>query len=288
MPRRAASALKSFAFSLLPGPVRIQGRSFLRHFFLDVRDLLFGTADKQIPPRQLNISGEGPFREYGRKTVELCCKYASLSPEDVVLDIGCGIGRTALALTELLAGGSYCGFDTIKFAIRWCRRHITSLNPNFTFIHADVFNLTYNPRGKSQPEAYIFPFPDRFFTFAIATSLFTHVLPPTLENYVRQVARVLKPGGRLFSTWFLLDAEAERAIVEGKALFRFPHRFPKHAQAALHAPEQAIAFPRHYVLSVLESNGLEVESVHHGDWLGYSSGIESMQDVIVARLRTGP
>lgn len=278
-PRRS---LKSFAFSLLPGPVRIQGRSFFRHFALDLRDLVSGKRDRRVPPRQLNISGDGPFREYGRKTVELCRKYANLSSRDLVLDVGCGIGRTALALTEFLDGGTYCGFDVIAFAVRWCRRHITPAHQNFRFLHADVFNLTYNPRGKTAPEAYVFPFPDQSFTFVIATSLFTHVLPATLENYICQIGRVLKPGGHCFSTWFLLDEESEIAISSGASLFRFPHRFGQHAQAALHAPEQAVAFPRSYVVSLFESNGMRVESVCHGDWVGHQTGLESMQDVIVA------
>lgn len=274
--------LKSFAFSLLPGPVRIQGRSFIRHFLLDVRDFLAGKTDPEVPPRQLNISGDGPFREYGRKTVELCSKYGGLTPSDAVLDVGCGIGRTALALGDFLTTGSYAGFDIINFAVRWCRRHITSKHPNFKFVHADVFNRTYNPRGKSQPEAYRFPFAPESFTFAIATSLFTHVFPATAENYIRETSRVLKPGARFFSTWFLLDEESERALASGSSLFRFPHRFAQHAQAALHSPEQAIAFPRGYILPVFEAHGFTVESVYRGDWIGNRTGIESMQDVIVA------
>jgi SAM-dependent methyltransferase len=215
--------------------------------------------------------------------VDLCRQHASLTPDDVVIDIGCGIGRTALALSNYLNRGEYYGFDIIEFAIEWCRKHIAERRANFHFVHADVFNLTYNPHGKVKAERFVFPYADGIASFALATSLFTHMLPDAVENYLSQTSRVLKPGGRFLSTWFLLDGTTERAMSQGKTSLEFKHRFAQHAQVSLHAPEQAVAFPRLDVEKMFEKHGFFIDGNYSGDWTGISDKkIHSMQDLIIA------
>ncbi len=283
------SSLKRSLFSLLPTSIRIQGRSYIPNLALDLRDQVTGRTDHELPPRHLNISGGGPFREYGQNTVDLCRQYGALLPDDKVLDIGCGIGRTALALTRYLTSGSYTGFDIIRFAVKWCRRNIAGKHQKFHFLHADIYNLTYNPRGKQLAEAFRFPFDSDAFTFAIATSLFTHVLPEAAANYIAEAGRTLSPGGRFLSTWFLLDAVSQAAIESQLARVPFPHRFTTHAQTSLHAPEQAVAYERARIEALYRQHGFEVMGTYRGEWSGCRvpedtlPAIASMQDVIVAR-----
>ncbi len=272
--------LKYSVYNLLPTPIRVQGRSFFRNYLLDFADRLGGKADPGIPPRHLNISGDGPFRLYGRNTVELCRRYAGLNVHDAVLDIGCGIGRTALALTEFLKEpGRYAGFDIIRFAVAWCQEHIALEHPNFSFLHADVKNRTYNPSGGSRPEHYTFPYQNGEFSFALATSLFTHLMPGAAQHYIAEISRVLRPGSSVLTTWFLLDEQTNSVIASNQ----FPHRFEHHCQATLQAPEQAVAFDRNYVERVFKANQFELTGRYRGDWSRPADPIESMQDIIVAR-----
>ncbi len=275
--------LKRGLYSLLPTPIRIQGRTFFQNYWLDLRDRVLGTVDREIPPRHLNISGDGPFRAYGENTVALCRELAGLQPNNSVLDIGCGIGRTALALSKFLSSdGRYLGFDIIEFAIQWCRRHISVQHSNFRFVHADVFNHFYNPRGSTAPEQYAFPCSTGEFSFALATSLFTHVLPATAANYVREMSRSLTPRGRCVSTWFLLDEVSESQIQTGDPKFSFPHRFEAHAQLSLDAPELAVAYPRGRVERMFDEAALRITGLYRGNWSGSVEPAHSMQDLIVA------
>ena len=71
-----------------------------------------------------------------------------LKPTESILDIGCGCGMMALALTNYLQPtASYTGFDISKKAIQWCQKNISSRFPNFHFFHADIYNEHYNPGG---------------------------------------------------------------------------------------------------------------------------------------------
>jgi SAM-dependent methyltransferase len=275
---------KSIVYPILPAPIRIQGRSYLKNVLLDLWEKLTGTADSEIPPHRLNISGNGPFRLLGDNNLHLCGSIGQLKPEDSVLDIGCGIGRTALAMAKFLTSkGSYTGLDVIKFAVEWCQRHVAGMHPNFSFVYADIQNETYNRRGKIIPHLYDFPFENETFTFSLATSLFTHLLPLTAERYIKEAERVLRPGGRFLSTWFLLDERTEAGLASGNALLQFPFRFEVHAQNTLYAPEQAVAFRRSCVEEMLLRNGFIIETLAYGRWSGGASTIDSAQDVVLVR-----
>jgi SAM-dependent methyltransferase len=281
---RAVYKIMRIVDPLLPVEVRLQGPRYFVHYLRDLRDELSGKTEPGVPPRRLNISGGGSFRALGEHNLLLCRTYGQLQPNDVVLDIGCGIGRTALPLTRFLAPpGRYTGIDVIDFAIRWCQKEIGREYPHFRFLHADVYNKHYNRRGKINPDQYSFPLASDSITFCLATSVFTHLLPATTERYIREIARVLRPGGRFFSTWFLLDETTETRAAEGKAQFDFQFRFANHAQVSRDAPETAVAYRLDYLKDILAEAGLEIASVQHGGWSGALDRIDSGQDVIVCR-----
>jgi SAM-dependent methyltransferase len=268
----------------LPLEIRLQRGGYFVNCFLDLLDTLTGRSRDGAPPRRLNISGGGTFRAIGEHNVAICKRYAGLMPDDALLDVGCGIGRSALALTTFLsATGRYTGFDVIDFAIRWCQRTIGAKHANFCFIHSDIYNKQYNRKGRIDPQQYVFPAQTGSISFCLATSLFTHLLPSTTERYVSEVARVLRPDGRFLATWFLLDEETEASAAAGKAEFTFGYRFEKHAQVSIEAPEEVVAYKLDYLRALFAEVGLVIVGVHHGGWSGTEDRIDSGQDVIVCR-----
>ncbi len=243
-----------------------------------------GRRDSTIPPRRLNISGGGSFRTIGEHNLMLCKTFGSLHPTDTVLDLGCGIGRTALAMTTFLeAEGRYSGLDIVKFAIQWCQANIARQHANFAFFHANVRNQTYNPGGKFYADEFSFPFASASFDFCLATSLFTHLLPTDTERYIREVSRVLRKDGRFLSTWFLLDEQTSPTVNAGKSLYSFPFAFDLHAQMTCHTPEEAIAYYGSSLRQMFARAGLEIEAIHYGGWSGFANSIDSGQDVVIAR-----
>jgi SAM-dependent methyltransferase len=171
---------------------------------LDARDALTGRRDPLVPPRRLGLASQLPGP--GRRFVAVGLLDAgSLRPGDRVLDIGCGPGRIAADLTRHLPRGSYEGFDVVPESIAWCRRRITPRHPAFRFTLVDVDN----PRCGRAAAGFGFPYLDDDFDLAFAVSVFTHLRPTESEAYLREEARVLRPGGRLVSTFFLLNEESE-------------------------------------------------------------------------------
>ncbi len=252
----------------------------------DAVDRMLGRDDPMVPPTRLMFDGPrgvAAYRSNGAEFLRHFRALGGLEPGHDVLDVGSGIGRKAMPLTTYLRPDArYEGFDINPVGVRWCRETITPRYPNFRFQLADVHNDYYNPGGRQRASEYAFPFDDDAFDFVFLGSVFTHMVPAEVENYIAQIARVLRPGGRMLATFFLLDPVAEAGIGAGRAVYDF--RFAREGHRVVDAddPEYAVAYAEADVLAMLARAGLELAPpVHHGSWSG-RAGAESFQDIVVA------
>ncbi len=68
---------------------------------------------------------------------------------DSVFDLGCGCGRLARQFLQQRPRPSrYVGLDLHAGMIRWDSQQLTPVDPNFTFIHHDVYQVGFNPNGQ--------------------------------------------------------------------------------------------------------------------------------------------
>lgn len=121
-----------------------------------------------IPPPELIHCGDGDFRAIG---LEFLGHLASrgLAPGARVLELGCGVGRIALPLTQFLsAAGSYDGVDVMPAPIRWCADTITPVYPNFRFHALNLHHPLYNPGGAAATDGVTLPFADGSFDFVLS------------------------------------------------------------------------------------------------------------------------
>lgn len=108
----------------------------------------------------------------------------SLAPEiagKAVLEVGCGAGDFAFALE--LQGGLVTALDFSATAIEVARRKASERGSQVVFQQADACSL---------------PFPDEGFDVVFSCECLEHLPDPA--GAVREMARVLKPGGALILT----------------------------------------------------------------------------------------
>ncbi len=262
-------------------------KRYLQNSLTDVTDRLSGRREELTPPKRLVFSIGGNFKA-GEKLLQNLIELGGLKQSDRVLDAGCGIGRTAVPLTKYLNGqGSYEGFDIVAKSIDWCRKNITPKYPDFHFQLVDIYNKLYNPRGKHIPSRYKFPYRDSSFDFVFLTSVFTHMLPEGVDNYLSEINRVLKPDKKCLVTFFLLNEEYSRAIEAGASDLDFKFRANGHRTVCEVTPEKAVAYDEETVRKLYEKHKLDiVEPIHYGWWCTKTNRL-SYQDIIIARRRGG-
>jgi SAM-dependent methyltransferase len=252
---------------------------------LDTRDKLLGKSDPLSPPRRMVEEVGGGYEQTGQHFMQIFRDLADLKPKERVLEIGCGVGRIALPLaTYLEPPGAYDGLDVVAAPVRWCQQHITPRYPAFRFAHADIYNTSYNPAGRVRASDYAFPYPDGTFDFVFLTSVFTHMLPKDMQNYLGQCARVMKPHARCLITFFLINEEILGLLRSGKSMLDFPNVYANYRTAFKDNPEAVLAYDEPFIRDCYLASGLEITDVRYGAWSGRANGM-SGQDIIVARRR---
>jgi ubiquinone/menaquinone biosynthesis C-methylase UbiE len=139
-----------------------------------------------------NLLLGGKWQQLQRKIVER----AQFQPGEAVLDVGCGTGTLALrAYTRVGAAGRVAGIDPGPRQIARARHKAGRAGFPIDFQVAAIEHL---------------PFADHSFDVVLSTFMM-HVLPDDLKRQgLAEIARVLKPGGRLLIVDFKRPEEHQQ------------------------------------------------------------------------------
>ncbi|MGY2805741.1 MULTISPECIES: class I SAM-dependent methyltransferase [unclassified Bradyrhizobium] len=129
-----------------------------------------------------------------------------IEPADHVLDIGCGHGRSLTELAARAPRGHIVGLDSSELMVEIAKKRNRRLieSARVDVIHSGAESL---------------PFPDNMFDKAQCV----HVLYfwKDIETSLREIARVLKPGGRL-GLLFRTNADAKAIASFPPEIYSFP------------------------------------------------------------------
>lgn len=116
------------------------------------------------------------------KVTDWGLSHISIDQNDAILDVGCGGGRTVSKLAAIATQGKVYGVDFSKESVAFASR----INKQWI----DMGRVEIRQASVSQ-----LPFSSDVFDVAIAVE--THFWWPDLPSDMREVLRVLKPGGAL-------------------------------------------------------------------------------------------
>lgn len=242
----------------------------------DFISLFDKNRDKLIPSKGKTNVGRGDFKKIGDKFFNDIVDTCKLTPEAKILDVGSGIGRIARPFTKFLnKDGNYLGFDIIKSDIEWCAKKYSQCK-NFVFNHYPIKNDLYLPNANISPEEFEFPFKEESFDVVIVISVFTHMQFCAIENYLKEIAKVLKPQGTCYTSWFLAEAD--------KTYELFPFIYDKYCLHNSKIKNANVALIRNQLLQILKTNGLEIVEEKQGWWkTGISEKAFDFQDILVLK-----
>ncbi len=155
------------------------------HFVRDYRKMVADLVLANGAAAAMELGVGGRFEAIGQAQADLLLRHG-LQPTHRVIDVGCGSGRLAAALSSI-PGLRYLGTDVVPEFVRHARG---VARPDFEF---DVVN------------GLAIPAPDASTDFVTLFSVLTHLHAPEAFIYLQEVERVLKPGGTVVATFLDLD-----------------------------------------------------------------------------------
>jgi len=107
------------------------------------------------------------------------------------------------------------------------------------------------------------------------------MLPRDFENYLSEVARVMRQGSKALVTFFLLNDESRSLVNQGRSRLPFTVQGEGYTTISEAKPESAVGYEEAHVAETLAQNGLEIlHPIHYGSWCGRSKYL-SYQDILV-------
>ena len=221
----------------------------------------------KLPPKHLRFCGkefrdDDYFLTSAESEARRLANFCNLSSASRVLDVGCGPGRLPIGILRLIGEvEKYRGVDVDRRVINWCRNHITKGHRGFQFVHINVRNARYNPKGNRLLKGFKLPFRDGEFDIIYLFSVFSHMIIDELEIYVSEFCRMLDPGGKLFLTGFF-----EKNV---PTMVANPNGYRGKWRGELHCVRYNIDFFK----DLLHRNGFAVERFDHGTEVDGQSSI---------------
>lgn len=205
---------------------------------------------------------------------------AKIAPSEKVIDIGTGTGVVALQAAQMIdSTGLVCGIDLSKEMLQKAEEKNKKIQRNLKFLQMDAETLSFENEN-----------------FDVAVSLFALLHFPNPLDALKEIYRILRPGGRL-----ILAVGSGPSILSISGFIHIAKRFPNFLQECLGkqliAPCFLDSLVKKYVAETTESeeshlasqNGLSRPqkliklikkaefNILNTDWYGYRHRVNSPQ-----------
>ena len=168
------------------------------------------TTEEQAKLHVIGVTEEGALQATGEETLRFLQDSVGIGKDDVVLEIGCGIGRVGKVVAPLCR--KWIGCDVASNMLSLTAERLKDL-PNVELLEVSGYNLN--------------GIADASVDVVYCTVVFMHLESWDRYAYVQEAFRVLRPGGKLYVDNVNLCSDSGWSIFETHRKFS-PSERPDH------------------------------------------------------------
>jgi SAM-dependent methyltransferase len=171
------------------------------------------TTEEQAKLHVIGVTDEGPLQATGEETLRFLHDSVGIRKEDVVLEIGCGIGRVGKVVAPLCR--KWIGCDVASNMLSLTAQRLKELS-NVELVEISGYNLG----GVADASVDV----------AYCTVVFMHLESWDRYNYIAEAFRVLRPKGRIYVDNINLCSDGGWKVFETHRAFSPTNRPPHMTQ----------------------------------------------------------
>lgn len=166
------------------------------------------------------------WQETGASSAAFIAEQTQIRPNDVVLEIGCGVARIGAHMVGRCK--EWVGCDVSQNMLRYAAEALRSV-PNARFVQLNGYDLA--------------GIPDHSVDVVYCSAVFMHIEEWDRYRYVREAFRVLRPGGRVYYDNFNLLSKEGWALFDDMGRLDIAQRPPNVSKAS--TPQELRCYAEH-------------------------------------------
>ena len=171
------------------------------------------TTEDQAKLHVIGVTDEAAFQATGEETLRFLQDTVGIGKEDVVLEIGCGVGRVGKIVAPLCR--KWIGCDVASNMLSLTAQRLKGL-PNVELVEISGYNLS--------------GVVDASVDVVYSTVVFMHLESWDRYNYISEAFRVLRPKGRIYVDNINLCSDGGWKVFETHRAFSPANRPPHMTQ----------------------------------------------------------
>src|SRR5438552_6704332 len=171
------------------------------------------TTEDQAKLHVIGVTEEAALQATGEETLRFLQQSVGIRKHDVVLEIGCGVGRVGKVVAPLCR--KWIGCDVASNMLSLTAERLSDL-PNVELVEISGYNLS----GVADASVDV----------VYCTVVFMHLESWDRYNYILEAFRVLRPGGRIYVDNINLCSEGGWKVFETHRAFSPANRPPHMTQ----------------------------------------------------------
>ena len=255
---------------------------YLRNGCKENRIVNYSTIKTLINSRQIlgDIRGiKKSFYDVENQFYYYLTNFGKIKKTDNLLELGSGIGLLAQYLTSFIdTPGSYTGFDLNKNCIEWSQSNIKP--PSKSNLKLNFNHICHKIPYPGHIPTIVFPYEDNTFDFVFSSSLILTLTPDESKQYLHEIFRVLKKGGRCLLSYFLWNNYLDIPIGRSNTDIKRVNNCKDYKVIYNSLRETAIAYQEQQIHDWHVETKLPIAEIIYGNWSGTSDEL-TCADIIL-------